>query len=474
MLIRRASDLFIALTMNTSTLQEHTRAREIILLSTIAMKKFKYSENQIHRLPKGKYCLLKSSGFYVKKTSDNTGSYYCRLIDPMTNSRRELSVGNIKLFSLDKAFEKSNSLKREAYNGISPISTRERRANIRKQQLKLTTFREGFDAWFTQMKNDERWSCDAKTANDVLRSFSNHVLPTLGNMKLSSTTSENIAHCLKPIWIHKNPTAKKIRSYIETVFDWCIATHRCNLSLNPATKTALSPLLNHLNRQIPEVENFAACAVDEVPRLIHDLYEIKSDAANACIFAILTCARSKAVRMAKWSEINFTKKIWIIPLESDKRKESQRNRTIYLSETAIDFLKNLSRTNKSDYIFSNSFGRYLSDTALLNVFQKLHEKRFIVDGVGWIDSQKLENGFKRVRITLHGTSRGSFASWTEDQKTGGQFNFNRKAVNLNLLHSSRDEFRGAYFRSDMPDERRRVMRRWGEYCFSQIDQKTTD
>lgn len=438
------------------------------------MKKFKYTESQIHRLPKGKYCLRKNSGFYVKKSSEITGSYICRLQDPLTNSRRELSVGNIELFSLHEAFEKSNSLKRDAARGISPISNRERKENIRKQQLKLTTFRQGFECWFKQMENDGRWSSDAKTSKDVLRAFNNHVLPVIGERKLSSITSENVAQCLKALWIAKNPTAKKIRSYVETVFSWCIATQRCNLNLNPATKDALAPFLNHLNRQIPKIENFAACAVDEVPQLIHDLYEIKSDAANACIFAILTCARSKAVRMAKWNEINFHKKVWIIPTENDKRKESQRNRTIYLSETAIDFLKNLSRTNKSNYIFSNSFGRYLSDTALLNIFQKLHEKRFLADGVGWIDPQKIENGFKRVRITLHGTSRGSFASWAEDPKTGGQFNFNRKAVNLNLLHSSRDEFRGAYFRSDMPDERRRIMRRWGEYCFSQIDQKTTD
>lgn len=50
------------------------------------------------------------------------------------------------------------------------------------------------------------------------------------------------------------------------------------------------------------------------------IHQYDSMSAQACEFAILTAARSKAVRLARWDEIDLEKGIWVVPLEHDKIK----------------------------------------------------------------------------------------------------------------------------------------------------------
>ena len=95
---------------------------------------------------------------------------------------------------------------------------------------------------------------------------------------------------------------------------------------NPAALDgALGVLIEPLQNNIKPAENHAACAIDEIPRLFVEMNDFDSMSAYACMFAILTAARSKAVRFAEWDEIDFEKKIWIIPVEHDKVKTPKRD-----------------------------------------------------------------------------------------------------------------------------------------------------
>ncbi len=56
------------------------------------------------------------------------------------------------------------------------------------------------------------------------------------------------------------------------------------------------------------------------------------------MFAILTACRMKAARLATWSEIDFENGVWEVPPDHDKVKAPKRDRTIYLSEQALEVL----------------------------------------------------------------------------------------------------------------------------------------
>ena len=188
--------------------------------------------------------------------------------------------------------------------------------------------------------------------------------------------------------------------------------------------------------------------------------------ARACEFSILTATRSQAVRLAQWDEINLEKGTWIIPIEHDKVKAQNRDRTIFLSSQALDLLRNLIRFSESPYVFHSSHGSHFSDAALTMFLRGVHEKRFAQDGIGWIDPVKSEKLGKLCVITLHGTSRSTFRTWAKDDELGNNRRLDQEAVELCLLHSKNDAYNGAYDRAPLAQERRLIMQAWGDYCES--------
>ena len=79
----------------------------------------------------------------------------------------------------------------------------------------------------------------------------------------------------------------------------------------------------------------------------------------------MTSNGMKAVRLATWGEIDVEKRIWEIPPEHDKIKDPKRDRTIYLSQQAIDVLAKVrpNRPKADELIFKASNGDSFSDAA---------------------------------------------------------------------------------------------------------------
>ena len=193
-----------------------------------------------------------------------------------------------------------------------------------------------------------------------------------------------------------------------------------------------------------------------------------SMSARACEFAILTAARSQAVRMAQWDEIDLEQGIWVIPLDHDKIKVPNRDRTIFLSSFALQLLKGLVRYEDSPYVFPSSHGSAFSDAALTMFLRGLHEKRLQKDHRGWIDPIKSSKMGKPCVITLHGTARASFRTWAKDDELENNRRFDQQAVEMCLLHAKNDAYNGAYDRAPLAKERRQIMEAWGKYCMSGI------
>lgn len=435
------------------------------------MKKTKLlTAAQIAKLPPGRRRALGGpvAGFSLRKRDWTSGQYVQRYTDPLTGVSTEITLCPFPLYTTLEALEKARNVMREVWDGHSPESRTKKNRRLRREQKQRILLKDAVAEWIDFMVKDGAWATDSRSPRDIASYFKKYIFPTLGNKKLSTITVSQIADCLKPIWVDKHPTASKVRIYLERVFFWCIATERCPKLANPATKEKLFPLLGHLDYKVPSGENFAACDIREIPRLCRELFELKTTAAWACLFAIYTASRSKAVRCMRWGDINFEKRTCRIPVNNDKKKEHLRNRTIYLSDAAVDLLRRQQLNSCSEYVFANRAGEVLTDAALLKVLRTLHNRRFEEDGVGWVDPQKIDLDCKDVRITLHGTARASFRTWCEEKEFGGKFCFNVKAIELNLLHQPRDMYRGAYSRSTMIEERQRIMNLWGKYCRSAI------
>ena len=428
---------------------------------------------QVKHLGNGSHNIGGVTGTYIFKSPAQSYFYY-RYTDA-SGKRRELSLGLYPDMSLAEVRKAAFTAQEQLKNGIDPLEHRRHEALLRKQQFeqqttnKITTFEKIALEWVADRANNGYWIHNAKGERETTQILRNHIFPDLGKLDIESISPENVRDCLSRIWQHFPSTARKARSYTHKIFQWAIALNKRQNRENPANMDGpLGVLMEPLQRNKKSSQNHAACAVDEIPRLFQEMSGFTSMSARACEFAILTAARSQAVRLAQWSEFDLDKGIWTIPIDHDKIKAAARDRTIFLSPAAIALLKSLPRFRESPYVFPSSHGSHFSDVALTMFLRGLHQARLAKDGRGWIDPEKTKLLGKPCVITIHGTARSTFRTWAKDDSLGNNRRFDQEAVELCLLHMKNDGYNGAYDRARLPKERRLIMEAWGEYCTSKV------
>ena len=134
---------------------------------------------------------------------------------------------------------------------------------------------------------------------------------------------------------------------------------------------------------------------------------------------------------ARWSEIDFAQKRWVIPAE---RMKASREHRIPLAPRCLEILARR-RDAGSELVFANKKGRMLSNmvfTALLRRF-----------------------GYT---FTAHGF-RSTFRDWSAERTS-----YPREVCEAALAHTVKDSTEAAYFRSDLFEKRRALMEAWATHC----------
>ncbi|HFF8040310.1 integrase arm-type DNA-binding domain-containing protein [Acinetobacter baumannii] len=361
--------------------------------------------------------------------------------------RRDIGLGPYPEVSLAEARAKATELRLQIRSGIDPIAHKqELLEKLRIQQLKNKTFRECAKVVITnktrELKNEKhigQWSSTLET----------YTYPTLGDISIGTITKVDIAEVLKPIWIEKNETAKRIRGRIETIFDYAKAMEYF-IGDNPAAwKGNLEPILGNLKK---ESKPHPSLPYIQVAGFIQDLRQKTGISPKALEFAILTACRSGEVFGALWKEIDFKNKIWIIPKE---RMKADKEHRVPLSESAIRLLEQLYQEihpQPDDFIFPAPRGGMLSDMSLTTLIKRMHDKKLKEDGIGYIDSKQ-----NRV-ITTHGF-RSTFRDWSADKT-----DYPREVCEHVLAHKLPDEVEAAYLRGAYLEKRKGLMEDWAKFC----------
>jgi integrase len=249
----------------------------------------------------------------------------------------------------------------------------------------------------------------------------NYAFPTLGNMPLGVIDTAAIYSSIKPVWTRAPETASRLRGRIERILDFAKARGYL-LGDNPARWELLKGVLP----KKPKAEHHKAMPISELPAFMAGLREKESLSAKALEFLILTASRTNEVIAMRWSEVDFAKKLWVIPA---KRMKAGKEHRVPLSDRAIAVLSSVPR-NGSDMIFP------LSNMAMLELLK----------GVAG-------NGY-----TTHGF-RSSFRDWAGDHT-----NYSREVVEQALAHTIQNKVEAAYRRGDALQKRRHLMDDWARFC----------
>lgn len=301
------------------------------LITTVQLKKIKNKTAAVGGV----------TGLYYRNTPHQS-FFFLRYKDQ--DGRHDISIGTFPATSLAQARAEASRLRSRLAAGKDILAERNREASLKKasrpspKKPKLT-FSEVAQRWHKELSGFNYWANNPKGEIRAIRILEIHAYPYIGEMDINQVTANDVFNLLSKIWQSKYTTALKVKTGIHKIFQWAMAKNLCVQRENPALLSgSLGVLMEPLKKVTPSYGHFAACQVEEIPRLFAEIAQYSSISARACEFAILTCCRSKALRFATWDEIDLGNRLWNIPPEHDKIKTPGRDRRIFLSDQAVSVL----------------------------------------------------------------------------------------------------------------------------------------
>ena len=420
------------------------------------------SQKEVETLPEGTHNVGGVLGLCIRKQM-TTYRYFLRYhIDGKRfcfNLPRGLTLKQVR--------QLAQGYRQKLEQGINPKEDVQKKKSDIATSLTVEgmTFRHLTQQWCDYRKKIHYWDNRQKEYTVILARFEKYIYPFIGNKNILNITSDDIVMILTAMNGSESMT-EKVKTLLNHVFKWSIVKkYRTD---NPVDHACV--LMKDMGVKYKDVRNQPSLDFHEVPSFVKRLVEIHTIPSLMFCFSILTCSRSQAVRLMTWGEIDFEKKIWVVPEEHDKVKGNTRFRTIMLNEQSLYVLqqcKQLHLSHDSDQlVFPNVHrgSQPYGDNFFMSFIRVEHAKKKKEDSVGWVD---VKTG---LRITQHGF-RSSFKTWSVSDELGNNKKYDREVSEYCLLHSKSDPYNGGYERCDFEIARREMMDDWGKWCWSAINNK---
>ncbi len=339
--------------------------------------------------------------------------------------RKDIALGSARLISLKDARASALTLRATARAG-KPLPDKKTSTastpNIPTFQHAAIQVHEDRVETYKNKKHAAQW----------IQSLKTYTFPYFGNTPVNQIQTTHVIKALRPIWISKPETARRVKQRIQFIFDWAKA-HGHYQGDNPA-----SNVTSILPRQQKNTKHFEAMPYDQVPAFIQSLSkaDVSEQSRLGIILIILTALRTNEVRLGSWFEVNWQHKVWTIPETRQLKKVQPTPHTVPLTPQCIHILKCLKALNpKASLIFPGTAPQKpISDMTFLMALRRLN-----------------------VPYTIHGF-RSSFRDWASEET-----NHRDVVVEKSLAHEISNKVEAAYRRGDLLKKRRILMTDWAEH-----------
>lgn len=366
------------------------------------------------------YVLGDGGGLHLKVRPNGRKNWIFRYTRPLVGGVTNMGFGTYPAVSLLDARKAALEARELKSQGIDPRVDRQEKASLSKH-----TFQQVCQEWF----GVKRKQVTADFADDIWRSLELHVLPRLGKIPISNITAPLAIQILQ---------APKNRGNLETVKRIIgrmneVMTYAVNVGLIPANPLAgIGAAFDK-----PKVKNQPTIPPEGLPKLMRDLYEANIQLQTRLLIELQlhTMTRPNEVAEASWSEFDLKSQVWIIPAERMKRS---REHTTPLSPEVNQILEHIhSMHDGSGFVFPSTRSK-----------------------TGHINTQSANMALKRMgyqdRLTSHGLR--SIASTTLHDR-----GFPSELIEIALSHTSGNQTRDAYDRSQQIERRRPMMQWWSAH-----------
>lgn len=371
------------------------------------------------------YKLTDFDGMYLL-VNPNGGKYF-RGNYRFFGKQKTLSLGVYPDIDLAQARIKWQEAKQKVANGEDP-SLLKKEIKLKRKTDEQLTFKVVCEEWLELRKKE--WS--QRTYDNNKQRLENDVFPKIGHLPISKVTPLMIKEVLKAI--EKRGALEicdRMRGQLRRVFEYAKVPRY--ITVNPVE--GMEEIL-----QTPEEGHFAAVEVEDVPKLVADIYRnnhrMRTPTRCAMHIMLRTFVRTSELIEVPWSEIDLEAGMWIIPAS---RMKMRRDHMVPLSRQVVALFREMHQlTSKNHYVFPSDRDPkgHLSNGAILAALNRM--------------------GY-RGEMTGHGFR--SVAMSTIEQELG----YKHEVVDLQLSHVKKSKVDRAYDRAKWLNVRTKMMQDWSDY-----------
>lgn len=385
------------------------------------------------------YKLTDGFGMFLRVTPK--GSKYWQMAYRFEGKLKLFSIGVYPAVSLSDARQRRDEARRLLAQGIDPNAKKQAEVKELKAKRDNTrSFRTVAKAWFA---TKTKWSDDYGDA--VWKRLETYVFPVIGDKDVAELDTGDLLVPVKKVEaLGYLEVAMRIQQYITAILRH--AVQQKLIRHNPAYDMEGAV-------QKPQTEHRPALELEEIPQLLNKIAEYKGRRLTilAIQLNLMIFIRSSELRFARWSEIDFKSKLWVIPEQreaienvkhSTRGAKMKRKHFVPLCKQAMKILKEIRQLT-----YEEGQDDGLIFTGCYDSFKPMSENTInkALRNMGYDTKQDIcGHGFR----TLACSALIESGLWSED------------AVELQMSHKESNSVRAAYTHKAKHLEQRRLMLQW--------------
>ncbi|EAC1899968.1 tyrosine-type recombinase/integrase [Escherichia coli] len=377
-----------------------------------------------------------SHGLYLRVKPGGSRHWYLKY--RISGKESRIALGAYPAISLSDARQQREGIRKMLALNINPV---QQRAAVRGSRTPEKVFKNVALAWH---KSNRKWS--QNTADRLLASLNNHIFPVIGNLPVSELKPRHFIDLQKGIE-EKGllEVASRTRQHLSNIIRH--AVHQELIDTNPAANlggVTTPPVRRH----------YPALPLERLPELLERIgayHQGRELTRHAVLLMLHVFIRSSELRFARWSEIDFTNRVWTIPATrepiigvhySGRGAKMRMPHIVPLSEQSIAILKQIKDiTGNNELIFPGDHNPYKP------MCENTVNKALRVMGY---DTKKdiCGHGFRAMACSALMES----GLWAKD------------AVEHQMSHQERNTVRMAYIhKAEHLEARKAMMQWWSDY-----------
>ncbi|EOM1147932.1 tyrosine-type recombinase/integrase [Citrobacter freundii] len=388
---------------------------------------------------KKEYKLTDGFGMFLRVTPK--GSKYWQMAYRFEGKQKIFSIGVYPAVSLGDARQRRDEARRLLAQGIDPNAKKQAEVKELKAKRDNTrSFRTVAKAWFS---TKTKWSDDYGDA--VWKRLETYVFPVIGDKDVAELDTGDLLVPVKKVEaLGYLEVAMRIQQYITAILRH--AVQQKLIRHNPAYDMEGAV-------QKPQTEHRPALELEEIPQLLNKIAEYKGRRLTilAIQLNLMIFIRSSELRFARWSEIDFKSKLWVIPEQreaienvkhSTRGAKMKRKHFVPLCKQAMKILKEIRQLT-----YEEGQDDGLIFTGCYDSFKPMSENTInkALRNMGYNTKQDIcGHGFR----TLACSALIESGLWSED------------AVELQMSHKESNSVRAAYTHKAKHLDQRRLMLQW--------------